>query len=207
MTDERAEAQAKLMAMLDAKKKSLAGGTAKSAASGTAEGAKEHGARNEIHTAPHHAPAKKPVVVKLAPPAASASAVIGKAILVDANHRASQTLANLLKTRRVEALIAATGTEALRMLETEKPLMILVDNDLPDIGGFNLCSKIRALPNGMHTCIIMTSEAYHPEMKEQALMVDANGYLGKPINYAELITILQEFRKMQKEAQAANPAP
>lgn len=199
MAEEHNSAQHKLMAALEAKKQG------KSAPATTSGGGKSPAPT--ATPAPASGGGKKNVAppIKLAPARASTT-VLGRALLVDGNKRASQTLSSMLKTQKVEATIAATGAEALQMLNTLQPMMVLVDNDLPDIGGFNLCSKIRATTNGRDACIVMTSESFNPGMKDQALMVDANGYLGKPINYADLMGILQAFRESKRAETLANNA-
>lgn len=114
----------------------------------------------------------------------------GNALVIDANPRIASTLQNTLKGMKFNAEVVSTGAEALALLAKTPYTLVITDLQLPDIAGFNLCSKIRILPGGREMTIIITGEDKSPGMEEQALMVDANAYMVKPINTGELGAIL-----------------
>ena len=112
--------------------------------------------------------------------------MLGIALIVEPNKRVALLLQNMLKTIRFKAVIASNGAEAIRFIKTYKARIIYIDKDLPDISGFNLCTKLRIEKNGQGVPIIITSESADPSMHDQAIMVDANDHLAKPINMAKL---------------------
>src|ERR1700722_11252703 len=55
------------------------------------------------------------------------------------------------------ALIANTGREARDMLAADKPDLVLLDVELPDANGFDLCTSIRAASGGTDIPIVMVT--------------------------------------------------
>lgn len=111
---------------------------------------------------------------------------IGTALIVESNKRLAALLSNMLKTLRFDSIIALNGADAISLLKKNKVLIAYVGKDLPDISGFNLCSKMRVEDNGNKIPIVITSESTDPSMKDQAIMVDANDHLATPISMAGL---------------------
>lgn len=112
--------------------------------------------------------------------------VIGTALIVESNKRVASLLKNMLKTIRFDALIALNGADAIKLLKRNRVIIAYVAKDLPDISGFNLCTKIRVEEFGKNIPIVITSESTDPSMKDQAIMVDANDHLTTPISMAGL---------------------
>ncbi len=112
--------------------------------------------------------------------------IIGTVLIVESNKRIAALLKNMLHTLRFESVIAQNGDEAIKVLKRARVIMAYVAKDLPDISGFNLCTKIRVENNGINIPIIITSESTDSSMKDQAIMVDANDHLSTPISMAGL---------------------
>ncbi len=151
--------------------------------------------------APQPKPSKKPVVkqkVKLEGKAATN--YLASALVVEPNKRISLNMVNLLKSMKIRADSVATGEDAQKLLQSSKYLIIIIEKNLPDIAGFNLSTKLRTMDNGRNAVIIITSEERDPSMKDQALMVDADDYLPKPIHTAEL-TETVKFHLLERKKQ------
>lgn len=123
---------------------------------------------------------------------------LASALVVEPNKRISSNLINVLKSIKVKAESVTNGADAQKMLEVNKYLIIIIERGLPDIAGFNLSTKLRTMPNGKNAVIIITSEDRDPSMKDQALMVDADDYLPKPISTGEL-TETVKFHLLQRK--------
>lgn len=178
--DERGAAASKLLQMIQSKK------------TGDAP-AKPAGVR-PITSSPTAAKKAAPVKVVLHKAAAS---VRGEALVVDGSPRMAMTLQNALKGMKFRAETATTGAEALKMMQQTPYDLLILDLQLPDISGFNLCSKMRALAGDRPVVVIMTGEDRSPGMRDQALMVDANEYMPKPVNMGELGQILDLLLKQR----------
>jgi CheY-like chemotaxis protein len=87
------------------------------------------------------------------------------------------------------AACVGSGREALALLDS--PMMvfdcILLDINMPQMDGIELCGKIRALPEYGETPIIMVTSATDEEKILAALSAGAIDYFHKPINPVELV--------------------
>jgi DNA-binding response OmpR family regulator len=81
---------------------------------------------------------------------------------------------------------AYTGQDGLTLVQLEKPDALLLDLMLPDIEGFEVCERVRAMPDVAHMPILIISARVDPESKARAEKAGANGYLTKPVKMAEL---------------------
>ncbi len=79
---------------------------------------------------------------------------------------------------------ALTGTAALRMLVETPPNLVVLDLNLPDIDGLEVCRRIRALSQ---VPIIMVTARDDDIEKIVGLEVGADDYMTKPFNVRELV--------------------
>jgi PAS domain S-box-containing protein len=102
---------------------------------------------------------------------------------------------------------AATGLEALSLL-AEHPDLVLLDVNLPDLNGFDICRRIKADPETASTPVVMLSGYYsRAEDRAQGLEGGADGYLAKPVDPEELVAQLKAvLRRRQAEAEAREAA-
>lgn len=90
-----------------------------------------------------------------------------------------------LKRNNFTAIEAETGKEALRMVELEKPEIILLDIMLPDMDGFEICKKVSK--DHPDISIIMLTARGQDLDKIKGLELGADDYIIKPFNPMELI--------------------
>jgi class 3 adenylate cyclase len=103
---------------------------------------------------------------------------------------------------------AASGTEALAKLQTERPDLVLLDVVMPGMSGYEVCQRIRAdagtgiLPVVMVTALDPSSE------RIKGLEAGADDFLTKPINLPELLARVRSLLRIKAlydtvEAQSA----
>ncbi len=111
---------------------------------------------------------------------------------------------NLL-VRGYHVAVSATGRDALDLLESEDPDVVLVDLGLPGIDGFDLCRQIRERSDiGM----IVVSARGHEGDKVRALNLGADDYLTKPFGVEELLArINARLRRSRPVERDVAPAP
>ena len=100
----------------------------------------------------------------------------------------AQLLTVALEVRGFAVHHAGDGLTAWRYIEEQRPDLILLDLQLPDIDGFEFCTLIRALPDPALALIplIMITSRDSPQSRQKGLDVGADGYLTKPISIEEL---------------------
>lgn len=78
---------------------------------------------------------------------------------------------------------AASGEEALAMIEVVRPDLILLDIMMPGLDGFETCAAIRALPEFENTPIVMLTGRDDVAAVDRAYAAGAWDFTSKPINW------------------------
>ena len=109
-----------------------------------------------------------------------------KILIVEDEKSIAHFISTILTTNGYETILAKTGTEAMTMLSSHCPDLVILDLGLPDMDGIEVAEAIRAF-NGKVGILMVTmyeDEAY----LKAALKAGANGYVTKQAVDEELIT-------------------
>jgi CheY-like chemotaxis protein len=111
-----------------------------------------------------------------------------RVLIVDDEESTRLLLARLLSAELgVDAQLAGTREQALRLAETTSYDAILLDLLMPGIGGFAVLNEIRASPANAATPVIIVSVVAEQETIDRCLAAGASAYHVKPVRRAELI--------------------
>lgn len=115
----------------------------------------------------------------------------------------AEMLQRLLRDRGYTTRAVRTGAEALRCLSEERPALLLLDLLLPDMDGFDVCRRLRA----MHSLpVIMISGRSSELDRVVGLELGADDYLVKPFGARELVARLDaRLRRDQRYARQEGP--
>jgi CheY-like chemotaxis protein len=119
-----------------------------------------------------------------------------------------QILRVLLESENYRVLEAASGPEALEVLQDERPDLILMDVSLPGFDGMEAIRRIRLLDGFRNTPIIVLTAYTGRSTYETALSVGGNYFRAKPIDFDELVALLKEIfynGSMRNSKRAASP--
>ena len=106
-----------------------------------------------------------------------------KVLVVEDSKVTMKVLCNYLGRMGIEPLTAETGALAIEIYHREQPDMILLDAQLPDIDGFDVALKIRAMEKIEDwTAIIFLTSMTSDEDLERGIEVGGDDYLLKPIS-------------------------
>jgi two-component system KDP operon response regulator KdpE len=109
-----------------------------------------------------------------------------------------------LVVRGFDAVVSTDGSKALQLLETEEPDIVLLDLNLPDVDGFDLCQLIR---ERSAVGVIVVSARRGERDKVTALNVGADDYMTKPFSIEELLArITATLRRTRPGTPAEAPA-
>ena len=103
------------------------------------------------------------------------------------------------------SLEASSGDEAMSILATSRPDLVLLDINMPGISGLQTLALIRGLSGSAKTIpvIAMTADT-SDENQRQYLQSGMDGFLPKPLNPARMeATIRKVMEKRRSEARAA----
>lgn len=123
----------------------------------------------------------------------AAGVVPAATILIVDDTEASRYLAgSWLRRNGYRVLEAGTGGAALETVWDQRPDLVLLDVNLPDISGIEVCERIKADPVTAAVPVIhMSATAVEPDDRTHGLNRGADGYLVEPVNPAELVAIVE----------------
>ena len=114
-------------------------------------------------------------------------------LVVEDNEDNRDSLSRRLERRGFEVLIATDGKRGVAMAAAEKPDLILMDMNMPEMDGWEATRKIKAAPEaGDVPVIALTAHAMTGD-RERALAVGFDGYIAKPYRLRELVACVEDF--------------
>ncbi len=96
----------------------------------------------------------------------------------------------LLEMSGYAVIEATNGEEAVRLAESERPDLILMDLSLPVIDGLAATRAIRKLDGFKETPIVAVSAHDTSDFQSEALAAGCNSYITKPIDFSHLETLI-----------------
>lgn len=113
-----------------------------------------------------------------------------RVVVVDDNKLQARSLALLIDTMGFETRYALTGAEAIKLITECRADVALIDIGLPDMKGYEVARRLRALPELKNLTLIAQTGWGRDEDREQAQLAGFDHHLTKPINHALLESIL-----------------
>jgi two-component system, cell cycle response regulator len=107
-------------------------------------------------------------------------------LVVDDSAVHLKVLEHTLSREFERVLLARNGREAMEIFDRERPALVITDCIMPDVGGFELCQRIRAAQSS-YVYIIMVTSIAETENVVKGLSVGADDYLTKPFHTEELL--------------------
>lgn len=123
-------------------------------------------------------------------------------LLADDDKAITAELTPFLERSAFEVAVARNGDEALRLVETFKPDLIVLDIIMPGMNGREVCRRLRAAGNW--TPVIMLTQVGSTFERAISLEEGADDYLNKPFEPFELIA---RIRAVLRRVQAGAPSP
>jgi two-component system, OmpR family, KDP operon response regulator KdpE len=108
----------------------------------------------------------------------------GKILVVDDDPQIRRVMKATLVGHNYEVVEARTGEDALDTIPKESPNLILLDMNMPGMGGLETCRTIRS---GSDTPVIILSVRNTEKDKVAALDAGADDYVTKPFGIEELL--------------------
>jgi two-component system KDP operon response regulator KdpE len=105
-------------------------------------------------------------------------------LVVDDEPQITRVLRRSLATHGYEAQTASGGEEALQVFREWSPDLVITDLSMPDMGGLELCRRLRAVSR---VPVIVLSAKGEERLKVEALDVGADDYVTKPFGMDELL--------------------
>jgi CheY-like chemotaxis protein len=105
----------------------------------------------------------------------------------------------MLEFYGAQVYTSKNGIEGLKLLETITPTLILLDLSMPQMDGWEMFRRIRALPQGDKLRVIALTAHAMTTHRKQVTDASFDGYLTKPFRLKELVA------EMHRVVQASLP--
>lgn len=122
-----------------------------------------------------------------------------KILVVDDEPQIRRVMRTSLTNQGYEIVEARSGEEALEMMQAERPDLVILDVNMPGIGGIEACREIR---RNSDVSLVMLTVRNTERDKVQALDAGADDYVVKPFSIDEL---LARIRAALRRTHAGQP--
>jgi two-component system cell cycle response regulator DivK len=113
-------------------------------------------------------------------------------LVVEDNEKNMKLVRDVLLATGYRTLEAATGGQAVELAAEHAPDLVLMDIQLPDVDGVNVLRRLRADERTAAIPVLaVTAQAMHGD-RERLLAAGFDGYVSKPLNIRELISIVRQ---------------
>jgi PAS domain S-box-containing protein len=124
-------------------------------------------------------------------------------LVVDNEPHLLRSVSRLLGGAGYKVVEAATGQEALRVARETKPDLVLVDVELPDMDGFELCGRIKANAELANTFVVLLSgRAIDVDSQAEAMDGRPDGYVLRSISERELLARVGTMVRLKRTEDA-----
>jgi CheY-like chemotaxis protein len=117
-------------------------------------------------------------------------------VLVAEDHPVNQKVACLLlQAMNVESIVAEDGSVAVKLYQSNRPDLILMDIMMPVMDGFHASKEIRKIEFGkeIHTPIIACTALERDKIMDEAISCGIDDYIGKPFSRELLIRKVEHW--------------
>lgn len=99
----------------------------------------------------------------------------------------------LMEQAGYETRIAQNGREALELIASFRPHLVLLDIMFPVKSGYEVCQSLKSAPDTRDIKVVMVSAKGSEVEVAKALELGADAYIAKPFSTRELLAKVQEI--------------
>jgi PAS domain S-box-containing protein len=124
-------------------------------------------------------------------------------LFVDDNDASRGSLSGYLREAGFAVLEAGTGDAALRLVN-QRPQLVLLDINLPDLDGFEVCRRIKSDPFTASIPVLhLSGYSVSSSDRTHGLEGGADGYLVKPIDPEEVVAQMRALLRIRQAEESA----
>lgn len=140
---------------------------------------------------------KKTVMASVVPaikmPSKPTGTKVPSILIVEDSPTARKVISMVLTRKGYLLREATTGAEALQLIETEAPELILLDAMLPDMSGYDILTQLKENESLQKIPVVMLTAKIGATDRQKGLRAGAIAYLTKPFNPDKLLSTVAEY--------------
>jgi len=109
-----------------------------------------------------------------------------KILVVDDEAISRRAIVYALEKARLKSVNVEDSQEALQLLNENEFDLIFLDVDMPNMNGFELCARLRAMPQHRKTPVVFVTSLNDFDSRASSTMAGGNDFIGKPFLFVEL---------------------
>ncbi|HEY4722970.1 MAG TPA: response regulator [Anaerolineae bacterium] len=129
----------------------------------------------------------------------------GRILVVEDDGDISNMLKIYFTAQGYEVIVAAKGNDALERTRKQLPSVIVLDIMLPDIDGYEVCTRLRKTLRTSHVPIIFLTQKDERSDRIAGLELGADDYITKPFDIEELRLRVEGAMRRAKHENLTNP--
>jgi two-component system cell cycle response regulator DivK len=114
-------------------------------------------------------------------------------LVVEDNELNMKLVVDTLTAQGCQILEARSGEQCLKILETARPDLILMDIHLPGINGIETLGEIKKIPALVNIPILAVTASVMNSDRQKTLKAGFDSFIDKPIDLKSFISTIQEF--------------
>ena len=122
-----------------------------------------------------------------------------RVLVVDDQEDSVEIVRRVLERNGGNVCTARSMDEALKAFANFSPDVLLSDIGLPNHDGYELIARLRSLPGGRRVPAVALTALARSEDRNRALRAGFQMHIAKPVDFAELITVVQNLAALRNE--------
>jgi DNA-binding response OmpR family regulator len=110
-----------------------------------------------------------------------------KVLVVDDDPYILMSLEFLMQKNGFRVMVARNGSEALSLIASQVPDLILLDIMMPDVDGYSICRQVKSNPEWKHIQVVFLSAKTREADIQKGLDLGASLYVVKPFSTRDLM--------------------
>jgi pilus assembly protein CpaE len=123
-------------------------------------------------------------------------------LVIDGDLNTVKELQRVLAAEGYEVVTASSGQQAVSAVQSQQPNLVLLEVELPDVDGFEVCRALRSNPATAKLPILIYSARSEVAFKVAGFKAGANDYIVKPAAAAELIARIRASLRTEESTSA-----
>ncbi len=120
---------------------------------------------------------------------------MAKILIVEDNEMNMRLFSDLLKSKGYDILQCMDGKKALDIVKAERPDLVLMDIQMPEISGLEVTALIRKTPEVKDTKIVAVTAFAMKGDEQKIIDGGCNGYIAKPIAVVDFLATVDRYLK------------